>query len=255
VAPVDPREVLTRPGPAPDAVLRYGRHPDQLIDLHLPAAPLVQPTRAPAVLLVHGGFWRQAYDRRHTRPMAGALTQLGFAVASVEYRRSGGAGGWPMTFDDVVAAFDAAPGLVEAVAPGRVDFAGAVALGHSAGGHLAIWAGQRTLTPLRRIVALAPVADLMEAHRRRLDSDAVSVLLGGPPEQLPQRYAQADAAGQLPARVPVVVVHGDQDQQVPVAMSRALRGVELVELAGTDHFGLIDPRTSAWAQVMAAVRS
>jgi acetyl esterase/lipase len=255
VAPVDPREVLTRPGPAPDAVLRYGRHPDQLIDLHLPAAPLVQPTRAPAVLLVHGGFWRQAYDRRHTRPMAGALTQLGFAVASVEYRRSGGAGGWPMTFDDVVAAFDAAPGLVEAVAPGRVDFAGAVALGHSAGGHLAIWAGQRTLTLLRRIVALAPVADLMEAHRRRLDSDAVSVLLGGPPEQLPQRYAQADAAGQLPARVPVVVVHGDQDQQVPVAMSRALRGVELVELAGTDHFGLIDPRTSAWAQVMAAVRS
>ena len=255
---MDAREVLSRPAAGPDAVLRYGEHPDQLIDVHWPAGAADVGATAPLVVLVHGGFWRQAYDRAHTRPMAAALAQLGLAVATVEYRRTGGAGGWPATFDDAAAGVAVAPHVVAALRPGAVDPDDTVVVGHSAGGHLAIWAAQRSPHGIRRVVALAPVADLYEAHRRRLDGDAVAALMGGSPEDVPDRYATGDAAGLLPGPVPVVVVHGQRDEQVPVDMSRRLVGaspdVELVELPGVEHFGLIDPLSPAWSSVVAALR-
>jgi acetyl esterase/lipase len=250
---MDPRDVLTRPAARPDAVLRYGDHADHLLDVHLPndRAP------APVLFLVHGGFWRQGFDRVHTRPLAQALAAAGWAVVTPEYRRTGGDGGWPATFDDVATAYRRLR-LLEDVVPERLALDEVTLLGHSAGGHLALLLalrpGRPALPRVRRVVALAPVSDLAEAHARGLGDGAVATLMGGAPGELPREYAEADPARMLPGDAEVVVLHGDRDQRVPVQMSRALRGVDYVELPGADHFAPIDPVSPAWPAVLAAVR-
>lgn len=250
---MDAGDVLTRRAARPDAVLRYGGHADHLLDLYLPPTTHAP---APVVFLLHGGFWRQEYDRTHTRPVAHALAADGWAVVTPEYRRTGGDGGWPQTFDDVAAAF-AHLGAVHDVAPDRLLPDEVTLLGHSAGGHLAMWlalGADRPVAPrIRRVVALAPVADLREAHRRRLGDGAVGALMGGAPDALPKEYAEADAASRLPADLDITVVHGDRDRQVPVDLSRRLPGVSYVELPGVDHHALIDPLSSAWPAVVAAL--
>lgn len=248
----DPREVLTRAARAPDAVLPYGPHPEQLLDVHLAAEPGHGP--ASVVVLLHGGFWRQAFDRTHTRPLAEALSAEGHVVVTPEFRRVGGAGGWPTTFEDVVDALSAVSTLRDVV-PGQLARRPPTLVGHSAGGQLAIWAAlQDDAGPVHKVVALAPVADLREAYDRGLGEGAVAALMGGSPAELSEEYAAADAAVLLPGRVPVTVVHGALDDRVPVEMSRRLRGVEYVELPDVEHFGLIDPLSPAWPTVRDAVR-
>ncbi|MPZ95369.1 MAG: alpha/beta fold hydrolase [Propionibacteriales bacterium] len=258
VTPVNPRDVLDRPARKPDAVLTYGKHPDQLLDVHLPPRPVDGAAPAPVVVFLHGGFWRQAFDRTHTRPLAEALAAEGYVVVTPEFRRSGGDGGYPETFDDVAAALDAVP-TIESVAPGRADLADVTLAGHSAGGHLAMWAALRPGglsggLSVRRVVALAPVAALVSAYERGLDGDAVEALMGGSPAELPAAYAAADPSRMLPGAVPITVIHGDRDDRVPVEMSRALTGVSYVELDGMEHFGLIDPLSTAWPAVLAAIK-
>lgn len=244
------RDVLTRPARGPDATLRYGALAEQLLDVHLPDGR----GDAPVVVLLHGGYWRQEFDRTHTRPLAEALAAEGFVVVTPEYRRVGGGGGWPTTFDDVRAAL-AHLGEVAAALPGRVSGDDVCLVGHSAGGHLALWAALQPGAPaVRRIVALAPVADLYEAYRRRLGEGAVGELMGGGPDTRDEAYRRADAAGLLPTAVPVTVVHGARDDLVPVDLSRKLPVDEYVELPDVEHFGLIDPLSSAWPTVLAAVR-
>jgi acetyl esterase/lipase len=266
-------DVLTRPAPEPDFELRYGPGPDHLIDVHLPSGPAAPTDPLPLVVVIHGGFWRAAFDRRHARPQAAGLTRAGYAVASLEYRRTGGGGGWPATFDDVAAALDALPALLAAAAPGRVDTSRPVLVGHSAGGHLALWAAARHRLPagspwrlserpdLGGVVGLAGVSDLSACATDALGEEAAIALVGGTPAQEPGRYAQADPTLLLPAGVPAILVHGTADDRVPVEMSRqyaraaAASGepVGLVELPGVDHFALIDPQTPAWQPVLDAV--
>ncbi|MEN3610253.1 alpha/beta hydrolase [Plantactinospora sp. ZYX-F-223] len=255
--PADPREVLDRPAPPPDLRLRYGTDPEQVADLRLPAAP-AGPAR-PLVVVVHGGFWRAEYDRRHTGPLAADLAGRGYPVAQLEYRRTGQpGGGWPGTFDDVTAGIAALPGLVGAVLPaGRMAPGPPILLGHSAGGHLALWAALRAPAGVRGVLALAPVLDLAEAYRLDLDGGAVAALLGGGPEEVPDRYAAADPARAAAPPIRTSIVHGTLDQQVPVAPSRRYaaraHGTDLrfVELPECEHFGLIDPLSRAWTVVLA----
>jgi len=132
-------------------------------------------------------------------------------------------------------------------------------LGHSAGGHLAMWwaLDARPAELPGRVVALAPVADLARAHADRLDDDATGALLGGGPQQVPQAYASGDVAARLrageEAGCPLVVLHGSDDIQVPTAHTEDLSGVERRVLPGVEHFGLIDPRSTAWPHVVAAL--
>lgn len=254
VAHVDTREVLTRPAEPPDAVVRYGDHDDALIDVYLPPA-LGRPEEPRRLLvLVHGGFWRQDWDRVHVRPLADALRHRGFVVALPEYRRVGGRGGWPQTGFDVEAAVGAAPTLLAEVVPGHIDATAPLTMsGHSAGGHLALWAGLRA-GPSRvdRIVALAPVADVHYAAAAKMGDGAVQALLGGEPDEQPEHYAEADVVRLLPGHADVTVIHGSQDEHVDVEMNRRLGQrysgptLSFTELPGTGHFELIDPLAAAF---------
>ncbi|MEH1164969.1 alpha/beta hydrolase [Micromonospora sp. CPCC 205539] len=257
----DPRAVLTRPAPDPDRTVAYGDHPDQVADLRRPARS--GPAR-PLVIVVHGGFWRAEYDRRHTGPLAAALAASGYPVAQLEYRRTGQpGGGWPGTMTDVVTGVAELPGLAAEALPGQVSGAAPILVGHSAGGHLALYVAATAPATVGGVLALAPVADLGEAYRRDLDSGAVAALLGGGPAQFPDRYAATDPRGLVPTRVRTVVMHGSLDQQVPVTMSRdfvafaraAGSDISLVELPECEHFGLINPEATAWPRVLDMLRS
>jgi acetyl esterase/lipase len=244
------RDVLTRRASPPDLVLSYGPRDDQIADLRLP-----KRTGARLVVLLHGGFWRAAWDRTHTRPMADALASSGFAVAAPEYARTGDGGGWSTTFDDVALAVDTLPAVIASAVSGTVDrAAGIVLAGHSAGGQLALWCASGRLPELYAgVVALAPVADLTEAHRLDLDAGAVQGLLGASPSEAPERYDYADPC-RLPApALPVVVVHGVDDATAPPSLSQryaAHSGAALRLLAGVGHFDLIDPQSTAWPVVL-----
>ncbi|WP_214407225.1 alpha/beta hydrolase, partial [Pseudonocardia lacus] len=143
------RSPSAAPGPRPAAPgtpvrLDYGGHPSQFGELTLPAGD--GPVRG-VVVIVHGGFWRQAYGLELGRPLAEDLVGAGLAVWNIEYRRVGGDGGWTATFDDVAAAVDLLAGPAQDAAGGRLTLDRVVAVGHSAGGHLAGWAAARPGLP------------------------------------------------------------------------------------------------------------
>ncbi|MEV4535587.1 alpha/beta hydrolase [Asanoa sp. NPDC049518] len=262
----DPRDVLILPPPPPDAVVRYGPHADHVADVRLPLTGA-----GPLVVVVHGGFWRAEYDRAHTGHLAADLAALGYAVAQLEYRRTGpdAEGGWPTTFEDVLAGVAALPALVAEVAaelgrPAPIE-GPPILVGHSAGGHLALWYAAHAPADAMPagVLALAPVADLPEAHRLDLDGGAVEALLGGGPSARAEAYAAADPLPSIPLRLPIVILHGTTDVQVPIDLSRrfvAAAGtvdneITLLELPETGHFELIDPRSAAWRKVTEALRS
>jgi acetyl esterase/lipase len=269
---------LTRPARPADIVLRYGELPEQVADLRLPEAfgreTVPEPPAWPLVIFLHGGFWRAAFDRTHTGPLAAALAAEGFAVCTPEYRRVGQVGGgWPGTLDDIAAAVDLLPGLAAAATGGLVDPARALLGGHSAGGHLALWAASRHRLPAnspwrsRRsspavVVGLAAVSDLIACYQQRLGDGAAVALIGGGPERYPDRYAAADPALLLPIGVRVRLVHGTADDRVPCQLSldyaaRARAAGDTVDcetLPGIGHFEVIDPLSTVWPRVVAAFR-
>ena len=278
---MDPAEILTRPAAPPDLTIRYGPDPGNIADIRLPSGggpgSSSSGSGRPMIVLLHGGFWRVTFDRAHTGPMAVALAAEGYLVCVPEFRRAGpGRPGWPGIFDDVAAAIDRLPGLVAAVAPGSCDPGRVLVAGHSAGGHLALWAAGRHLLPrdvpwhaerdslprIAGVVPLAPVCDLVACYRQGLGGGAAADLLGGGPEQQPQRYALTDPARLIPLGVSVRIVHGIADDRVPCQMSRSYAAracaagddTILAELPKSGHFEVIDPRSAAWPAVLAAFR-
>ncbi|MGW6980874.1 alpha/beta hydrolase family protein [Streptomyces sp. NPDC054932] len=266
---------FAHPAVAPDATAAYGEHPDHVVDFYAPRGEDRGPV--PLVVLLHGGAWRAPYDRQHVTPFADFLARRGFAVANVEYRRGSSlphqnaegpvAGRWPETFDDVAAAMDALPGLAETALP-QADVRRTVVTGHSAGGHLALWAAARHVLPagspwrlpsapvLRGVVALAPIADFAVAQELGVCGGASAQLLGGP-EHWDERLPYADPAALLPTGIATAVVHGRDDIVVPhqvaeayvAAAAKAGEMVGLTLLDAVGHFPLIDPAADACAVV------
>ncbi|GAA3807872.1 alpha/beta hydrolase [Streptomyces phyllanthi] len=267
---------FSHPPVDPDASATYGDHPDQVIDFYAPrgdAGGGAGPGATPLVVVLHGGAWRAPYDRRHITPFADFLAHRGFAVANVEYRRGAAegtaaeAGRWPETFDDVAAAFDALPDLIRDLLP-QADPRRTVITGHSAGGHLALWAAARHVlpadapwrtgrpAPLRGVVALAPIADFGVAEKLEVCGGAATQLLGGA-DVFGERRPYADPALLLPTGIATTVVQGRTDVVVPQAVAESyadaaakageMVGLTLLEDVG--HFPLIDPAADACAVV------
>jgi len=221
----------------------------------------------PVVVLIHGGFWRQLSTKRLMHRMARAIAAHGWVAYNLEYRRVGRlGGGWPVTFDDVVDALDALAG-VEGVDHRRI-----VTCGHSAGGHLALWAGaSRASGAASRVrpgavrvhtaISLAGVVDLSAAARHRIGGDAVVDLMGGGPDEVPHRYALGSPAQLMPSDTRQLLLHGLDDTTVPPALSRdyvdfvRTRGgaARYVPLPGVAHMEMIDPGGAAFPEVLACL--
>jgi len=230
---------------------RYGDHPQQVCDLHLPAGSGPHPV----AVVLHGGYWQPPYTKLIMRPLCLDLVRRGYAAYNVEYRRLGrDGGGWPMTFDDVGAAIDLLAGIGDV----RLDLERVTLIGHSAGGQLALWAAGRAELPAgapgaaphvtgERVLALAAVCNIAHAGR------VAVALLGGTPDVVPERWAQADPIRRIPLAVPVALVHGARDETVSIARSREYAAaaeaagmrVTLIETGGA-HRDPIDPQSAAW---------
>jgi acetyl esterase/lipase len=198
--------------------------------------------------VLHGGYWRARYSKRTMKAACADMARRGVAAWNVEYRRigRGQGGGWPMTLDDVGAAID----HLAVASRGRLDLASVAAIGHSAGGQLALWAASRAdaEVAVRRVVAQAAVCNLTVAGEPAWE------FMGGTPAEVPERYDVADPMRLIPLGVPTLLVHGAEDETVPVARSReyfaAARAagdpVELVEPEPGGHRIHPDPRSEAW---------
>jgi acetyl esterase/lipase len=244
-------EILVHEPPAAARRVFYGPDGSQFIDIRLPRGKGPHPI----VLFIHGGFWRAKYSLTYAGHLCHALKQAGIATWNIEYRRVGHpGGGWPGTFEDVYSAYrmlqnNRDPGL------SRLDVNRLCIAGHSAGGHLAVCLAARE-PAITRVLSLAGVLDLHRAWDLHLSNDAVHEFIGGSPHDVPDHYREASpAAQQIKARQ--VLIHGTADDSVPYEISRSYaekkkkagEAVELITMANTGHFGIVDPRSAVWKNV------
>ena len=233
--------------------ISYGDDPSQFVDLWLPADT---SAALPVVVLIHGGFWRSQYGLDLMNPLAEDLIARGYAVLNIEYRRVGVGGGYPETLEDVAAAIDVLPAQSVALDLDKVVF-----IGHSAGGHLALWASGRAALPAgapgadplvvpRLAIGLGPVFDLAAADAAGVGSGAVTGFMGGSADELPAEYVIATPS--TSAGAALAVVRGTLDFIVPAqfAVPTPIGDVTVVDIDGEDHFDLINPASKSWAAVI-----
>jgi acetyl esterase/lipase len=223
--------------------VQYGADPNQFFELLRPSDSSIG-----SAVMIHGGFWRAKYDLDHVRPFCAALAARGVTTANLEYRRVGQpGGGWPGSFEDVLAGVRAAS---------EVFGKPAVVIGHSAGGHLALRLSSEPVS-LRAIIALAPVANLRLAYELNLSNGAVAEFLGATPASAPEVYDEA-CPSKLSSPVPRILVHDIEDEDVPLAISRSFvaahRGdpvpPRLIEIPQATHMDLIEPESAAGVEVI-----
>ncbi|WP_298788329.1 S9 family peptidase [uncultured Marinococcus sp.] len=252
----------------------YGDHPEQFGDLRLPEGE----GPFPLAIVIHGGFWRMPFGLDIIQDAAEDLTREGIATWNIEYRRVGHeGGGWPGTFNDVGRAADYVRELA-AIHP--IDVRRVFTIGHSAGGQLALWLAARPFLPatselshfaeplsIHGAVSLAGVLDMHLMHEihdyRNKATDAkepmdpVADLLGGSPDEFPERYTETSPFDLIPIDVPQILVHGALDVNVPVGISAqyhqaakiGYRSIRYLELPDAEHFMLTDIQTDAWSLI------
>jgi acetyl esterase/lipase len=262
-------EVQKRKAAPATARIAYGSAPQQFGELWVPRGQGPHPV----AVVVHGGCWVKEYGEDHVRPLCAAIADMGVAAWCLEYRRVGDeGGGWPGTFEDVGRGADH---LRQIAAAHRLLLGRAIAVGHSAGGHLALWLAARPRLPendprrgkdplpLRGVVGLAAIPDLVRAAGARVCDTAVEDLLGGSPQAQAARYAAASPFALLPLGVRQELVHGRADRIVPVALSEDYAAAARAKgdaatfwpVEGAGHFDVIAPGTSAWLAVEKAIRA
>ena len=252
----------------PGEVHYYGEDSLQYGELHLPEGKGPHPV----VVMVHGGCWLAAFDMNHMRALANAMKDVGYAVWNIEYRRVGHpGGGWPGTFLDVAAASDHLKTLAQKY---PLDMDQVVAVGHSAGGHLALWLAIRhKLTreseiytsdplPLKGVLALEPGTTLKSIHHNRLCGHVIDGLMGGSPAQFPNRYRDAAPMEQIPLGLPHTILVGwlsgfglPGSTYFYTAQEAGDKQVKYVEAPESGHFEMINPDTSTWPIVLNALEN
>ncbi|HEY4606683.1 MAG TPA: type II 3-dehydroquinate dehydratase [Acidimicrobiia bacterium] len=218
----------------PFSTLRYGPHQDNVADVRFPTGG----SRC-LVVLIHGGFWLQEWERDSMETLAVDLTLRGHVTMNVEYRRLGTGGGWPGSAHDVLTV------LEHAALDTQFSTVPAAVMGHSAGGHLALWAAGRVRTrPVDLTIGLAPVTDL-----------AVLADLGAAGGPQARQLLQAGAQHRIvEATGSTLLVHGLNDDLVPTAHSTRLEDTANVALVpGLGHFELLDPHREHWTTVIDAL--
>jgi acetyl esterase/lipase len=268
-----PSDLQSLPSNAADHRLPYGTDANQFGELRVPSGPGLHPV----VVLVHGGCWRADFATlRDLGPMGDALKKDGIATWNIEYRRLGLAGGgWPGTYLDVGHAIDQ---LRELSGKYHLDLSRVVVVGHSAGGHLAMWAAIRARTPkgsaiyvanplpIRGVVNLAGTIDMSQNVSHMTDEcrePVVSEMLGGTPESVALHYKQVSANAMLPLRIPQTLIWGEYDDIVPQPLAqqyvtlatKAGDKVQLIVVPAVGHFETPSPFSSAWPTVEKAIRS
>jgi acetyl esterase/lipase len=263
-----PPEIMTGaaladfPSPEADHVVAYGDDPLQFGELWLPDGD----GPFPVIVFIHGGCWMSEYDIAHSRKLTDAFPAEGIAVWSLEYRRIGDPGGaWPGTFDDIEAGLAHLTQLSDKYS---LDADRVILAGHSAGGHLALWIAQRieeqrpanVIRP-RGVLGLAPAPDLEYLHEHGTCGDAASLLMGGSPEEHPDRYAYGSVANRIPQSTPQITVIGRYDETwrpvgVRYANAAAEQGapIEVIDAPESGHFEMIDPDSTTWPLVLDAAR-
>ncbi len=258
------RDILNRSPRIADKRAHYGASPQNYVDFRFPQGK----GPFPVLLVIHGGFWLSTYDLTHMSHLCAAFTSKGVITCNLEYRRIGDSGGaWPGTFQDISKAADY---VLDKMSPDpRFDLNRTVALGFSAGGHLALWLSgrnnvrnssiptSRQKRSLQGVISLAGVADLRAAWKLRVGNGVVRTFMGGTPEEVPERYDAGSPIELVPTGVMQVLIHGTADENVPFSQSesfveRAEKAGDkplLVKLEGAGHFELIDPESSVWPTV------
>jgi acetyl esterase/lipase len=260
--PRNSRVILTEPPPAYDQKIAYGSEPLQFGELRLPKGEKFKKPY-PVAVVIHGGCWLAEYGLGYMGQLSADLAAAGVATWNLEYRRVGDKGGtWPNTFADVAMGVDYVRTLAQTY---PLDVQHVVALGHSAGGHLALLVGARQRgaatppLPLRGVVALAGITDL---RRTGTACDAeVAKLMRSSAEENANLYDLASPLTRLPLHVRQVIVQGDSDRIIPTAMATEYAekakqkgdDVRLLLIEKAGHFELVDPQTAAWAQVKEVV--
>lgn len=262
------RSILIRPAPAADHRIAYGSNEFQFSELRLPKTT----GKHPVAIVIHGGCWMSQFGLSYMGHLSAALTEAGFATWNIEYRRVGNAGGgWPGTFEDAARATDY---LREIADKYSLDLNQVIAVGHSAGGHLALLLGARaklnkgdplySANPLKLkgVVSLAGITDLRRTGTA-CDKEVIQ-FTGGEAKDKGAIYDQASPIALVPLGVKQKIVQGESDTIIPPAMAtdyletakRKNDGdVELISLKDADHFYIVDPKSAAWAAVLQAATS
>jgi len=266
-------EFQALPSQPADYRIAYGEDPSQYAELKVPSSAGPHPV----VILIHGGCWKAAYATlRDLAPMADALKADGIAAWNIEYRRLPQPGsGWPGTYLDVGRAVDHLRSIAK---ERRLDLSRVVVLGHSAGGHLALWTAARARLPkesplfvpgplpIGGVINLAGYGDMeafIPAETAGCNDAVVEAMLGGKPAIFPERYAQTSAIMMLPLGVRQVLIWGQRDEIAPIRLGEnyvkaALKAGDTVRLEiipTLGHFEIASPQSPAWSNVRDALRS
>ena len=260
-------DALALPRPEADHRISYGDDPLQFGELRLPGGKGPYPV----VIVIHGGCWLSEYDLGYVSALADALTESGLATWSIEYRRIGDdGGGWPGTFHDVA---DAAEALIAISLEHDLDLDRVAAVGHSAGGHLALWLAARKRLDvedpfrgdgsiaLNGIVALAAISDLAAYVAPEGCGAAVRGLLGGDSNVIAERLRRSSPIAMVPLGITQILVIGELDTIVPAsqahgyaeAAGRMGDAVEIFQIFGAGHFELVDPMHGGFDLIRDAV--
>ncbi len=265
-------DVLQRPAPKADLRIAYGKDPLQFGELWLPAREPGSSALAPVVVFIHGGCWLASLPGVELMaPLADALRRQGVAVWNIEYRRVGHeGGGYPGTFRDVALGVDH---LRRIAAEQHLDLARVVISGHSAGGHLALWAaarnrlprdsvlrGESEPLPVNAVVGLAAIPDLEGFSKYGYacgGKETVDGLVDAGRRGLPAAYADTSVTPLLPLKVRQVLVTGVFDHivapfvagQYRTRAAAAGESVEVVVIPDAGHFEIIVPWSDAWKTV------
>jgi pimeloyl-ACP methyl ester carboxylesterase len=219
------------------AVIKYGEDNDQVLEFY-GESDLTKST----LVLIHGGYWRNLFDREHMRPLAVALAKSGYNVVLPEFRRI--AGDPDTTLRDL------------AFALSTLEDSAITLVGYSSGGHLALLLADK-FPAVKKVIGLAPVTDLVESQVRELGRGAVREWLGRDATERPE----LDPMLRPPVSVPVKFIQGSADERVPLeitenyiaAMKAHGQQIELEELAGTTHFEMMDIPSATFDALLSSI--